>query len=141
MQKYKNMTAEHWQNDAVIWPEAAIPKLEPVAAEYLRELDALAANSQTGLITGIVNYNFETRQAYNNLLALGQKQHHSQNAQPNGHYRYFHPNRYAKHHLLPIGEFIPFEDWLRGLAPIFDLPMSSFSRGEYQQDNIQAKGY
>jgi apolipoprotein N-acyltransferase len=141
MQKYKNMTAEHWQNDVIIWPEAAIPKLEPVATEYLSELDTLAAINHTGLITGIVNYNFETRQAYNNLLVLGQKQHNSQNAEPNGHYRYFHPNRYAKHHLLPIGEFIPFEDWLRGLAPIFDLPMSSFSRGEYQQDNLQAKDY
>ncbi|WP_339725069.1 apolipoprotein N-acyltransferase [uncultured Paraglaciecola sp.] len=143
MDKYKNMTAAHWHNDIVIWPEAAIPQLEPVAAEYLNEMDKLAAQTRTGLITGIVNYNFETREAYNNLIGLGQR--HGNDANNNGpsqgHYRYFHGNRFAKHHLLPIGEFIPFEDWLRGLAPIFDLPMSSFSRGDFQQGNIEAKGY
>jgi len=143
MEKYKNMTAAHWDNDIVIWPEAAIPKLEPVATEYLSEMDNLAAQTNTGLITGIVNYNFETKEAYNNLIGLGQRHQDEliKGDTPRGHYRYFHANRFAKHHLLPIGEFIPFEDWIRGLAPIFDLPMSSFSRGDYQQDNLEAKGY
>jgi apolipoprotein N-acyltransferase len=143
MDKYQNMTADHWQNDVIIWPEAAIPQLEPVAAEYLNEMDNLAAQTNTGLITGIVNYNFETREAYNNLVGLGQKHADGPNNQgpSSGQYRYFHGNRFAKHHLLPIGEFIPLEDWIRGLAPIFDLPMSSFSRGDFQQTNIEAKGY
>jgi apolipoprotein N-acyltransferase len=146
MDKYKNMTADHWNNDVIIWPEAAIPKLEPVAADYLNELDNLAAQTNTGLITGIVNYNFETREAYNNLIGLGQRyqddiNEDNQDNQVHGHYRYFHANRFAKHHLLPIGEFIPLEDWIRGLAPIFDLPMSSFTRGDYQQPNLEAKGY
>jgi apolipoprotein N-acyltransferase len=151
MDKYRNMTADHWlENDVIIWPEAAIPQLEPIALDYLRELDAVAAASRTGLITGIVNYNFETRQAYNNLIGLGLKQAplHSTKEITNatdtdltGHYRYFHGNRFAKHHLLPIGEFIPLENWIRGIAPIFDLPMSSFSRGAYQQNNIQANGF
>ncbi|MBL4630946.1 MAG: apolipoprotein N-acyltransferase, partial [Paraglaciecola sp.] len=143
MDKYKNMTDDHWSSDVIIWPEAAIPMLEPMAAEYLRELDRLAAQTHTGFITGIVNYNFETREAFNNLIGLGQK-HTSQTKVGDtlrGHYRYLHANRFSKHHLLPIGEFIPFEDWIRGLAPIFDLPMSSFSRGDYQQTNIEAKGY
>jgi apolipoprotein N-acyltransferase len=142
MNKYKKMTADHWDNDVIIWPEAAIPKLEPVAADYLSEIDNLAAHTNTGLITGIVNYNFETREAYNNLIGLGQRHtDEDNNDTPRGHYYYFHGNRFAKHHLLPIGEFIPLEDWIRGLAPIFDLPMSSFSRGDYQQANLEVKGY
>ena len=143
MDKYKNMTADHWNNDVIIWPEAAIPKLEPVATNYLSEMDNLAAQTHTGLITGIVNYNFETREAYNNLITLGQRYRDVTDEvnSSRGHYRYFHANRFAKHHLLPIGEFIPFEDLIRGLAPIFDLPMSSFSRGDYQQANLEAKGY
>lgn len=143
MNKYRELTANHWDADVIIWPEAAVPKLEAQAQAYLRELDQLAASHQTGLITGVVNYNFETGQAFNNLLGLGQKETTTEEnlSRPRGQYYYGHGNRFAKHHLLPIGEFIPFEDWLRGLAPIFDLPMSSFARGPYQQNNLEAKGY
>ncbi|MCV2885943.1 apolipoprotein N-acyltransferase [Aestuariibacter sp. AA17] len=137
MEKYLRMTEAHWRNDIIVWPEAAIPKLEPLARNYIRELDELAIAANTSLITGIVNYNFETSEAFNNVIVVGkQRQNDTQ-----GHYRYLHVNRYAKHHLLPIGEFIPFEDWLRGIAPLFDLPMSSFSRGDYQQANLMANGY
>ncbi|KXI29443.1 apolipoprotein N-acyltransferase [Paraglaciecola hydrolytica] len=145
MLKYQNMSNAHWDADVIIWPEAAVPKLEPAAVDYLHKLDKLAVSHNSALITGIVNYNFETREAYNNLLTLGLKDQPSTDEQdlslPRGQYYYGHGNRYAKHHLLPIGEFIPLENWLRKLAPIFDLPMSSFSRGEYQQANLRAKGY
>lgn len=143
MDKYKALTQAHWDADVVIWPEAAVPKLEPIAIDYLHEIDMLAVEHQTGLITGIVNYNFETTEAYNNLIGLGLKNAVASDdlSQPKGQYYYWHPNRFAKHHLLPIGEFIPFEDWIRGIAPLFDLPMSSFSRGDYQQSNLEAKGY
>jgi len=122
--------------DLIIWPEAAVPRLEIISNDFLREVDKLAAASDTALITGIVDYQPETKNAYNNLIVLGKKR-------PNdefGHYKYLHSNRFNKHHLLPIGEFIPFESFLRGIAPLFDLPMSSFSRGTYQQDNLLANG-
>ncbi|NVK56462.1 MAG: apolipoprotein N-acyltransferase [Alteromonadaceae bacterium] len=136
MNTYRDLTQVLWNNEVIIWPEAAIPKLEVLAQEYIRTMDNEAAEHNTAIVTGVVNYNFESDEAWNNLIVLGNEQ-----AQDNsGHYYYFHANRYAKHHLLPVGEFVPFEDWLRPLAPLFDLPMSSFSRGDFQQHNLTANG-
>ncbi len=73
---------------------------------------------------------------FNSVIVLGNKT----DQQAFGNYLYGHENRYSKHHLLPIGEFVPFEDWLRPIAPLFNLPMSSFKRGDYIQPNLQAKG-
>ena len=136
MEKYLSLTDPLWQSDLIIWPEGAIPKIEPLAGEFLAYVDHLSGQNNTALITGITNYNLETDEAWNNLVVLGNKNKDD----GVGHYRYLHTNRYSKHHLLPIGEVVPFEDWLRPLAPIFDLPMSSFSRGDYQQTNLSANG-
>ena len=136
MQTYWSLTEGLWSNDLVVWPEAAVPKLEPLAQPFLAKVNERAFNENTALITGIVNYNWETDEAWNNLIVLGKRNEDA--AYPD--YQYFHNNRFAKHHLLPVGEFVPFEDWLRPLAPLFDLPMSSFSRGGFQQPNLEANG-
>lgn len=135
MAKYLELTTPYFErSDLIIWPEAAIPRLEILANDFLVEVDMLASSSNTALITGLVDYQPETSFAYNNLVVLGKKNKEDEF----GHYKYLSSNRYAKHHLLPIGEYVPFESILRKLAPIFDLPMSSFSRGTYQQDNLIA---
>jgi apolipoprotein N-acyltransferase len=136
MQTYWNLTESLWDNDLIIWPEAAVPKLEPLAQPFLAKVNERAFNENTALITGIVNYNWETDEAWNNLIVLGKRTPDA--AYPD--YQYFHNNRFSKHHLLPVGEFVPFEDWLRPLAPLFDLPMSSFSRGKFVQPNLEANG-
>ncbi|MGB3725892.1 MAG: apolipoprotein N-acyltransferase [Glaciecola sp.] len=129
--KYLALTDPYWQHDIVIWPEAALPSLESLSSTTLKHLDQLATLTNTGFITGVVDYNLDTNIAYNSLLALGID--NTINSEP---YAYQHSKRFSKHHLLPIGEFVPFEDLLRPLAPIFDLPMSSFTRGEYVQNNL-----
>ncbi|OUS32330.1 apolipoprotein N-acyltransferase [Thalassotalea sp. 42_200_T64] len=134
---YINSTeALYANNDVVIWPEAAIPRIEPLSQEYLRYLDLQASNNQSSLITGIINYDPDTRRFFNRLVVLGNK--NAEDTQ--GSYYYGNANHYNKHHLLPIGEFVPFAELLRPIAPLFNLPMSSFSRGDYVQHNITANG-
>ncbi|MBU1555244.1 MAG: apolipoprotein N-acyltransferase, partial [Gammaproteobacteria bacterium] len=137
MLKYLDLTRPHFRTDLVIWPEAAIPQLEPLAESYLDNLNRAALYADTAVISGILDYNVKTQQAWNNLIVLGKRYADSSD----GDYFYGHGNRYSKHQLLPIGEFVPFESWLRKLAPIFDLPMSSFTRGAYVQPNLVANGY
>jgi apolipoprotein N-acyltransferase len=137
MLKYLDLTRPHFQADIVIWPEAAIPQLEPLAEAYLDNLNQAALYQNSAVISGILDYNLKTGEAWNNLIVLGKRDKEAMA----GDYHYGHSNRYSKHHLLPIGEFVPFESWLRTLAPIFDLPMSSFSRGSYIQPNLVANGH
>lgn len=135
MKKYMTLTRPHFGDSLIIWPEAAIPQLEHRAQPFLVNLDMLAAENNSAVVTGILDIRYNVGD-YNGMIVLGQDQ--KQNV--TGSYDYFQTNRYRKHHLLPIGEFVPFEQLLRDLAPFFDLPNSSFSRGDWQQTNLSAKG-
>ncbi|MFT6789859.1 MAG: apolipoprotein N-acyltransferase [Pseudoalteromonas rhizosphaerae] len=136
MSKYQDMTRPHWDADLIVWPEAAIPEIEALADSFLAGLDSAASFNNTALITGIVDYQLDTKTIFNTLIVLGNKEHSDEH----GHYQYLGKNRYQKHQLLPIGEFVPFEDILRPIAPLFDLPMSSFTRGDQVQNNLRANG-
>ncbi|WP_325893585.1 apolipoprotein N-acyltransferase [Grimontia sp. NTOU-MAR1] len=129
---YQDLTRKNWDADIVIWPEAAVPALERDLPDFLARLDAAAINNDTAIVTGVLDVNSDGK-AYNNVITLGDN--------GEGGYSYPSSQRYSKHHLLVFGEFVPFEDILRPLAPLFNLPMSSFSRGDYTQSNIDAKGY
>lgn len=135
MLKYLDLTRVNYDADIIIWPESAIPALEPTVQDYLATVDSSARLNDSAIITGILNYNFESKEYFNSLITLGKAQ-----AKDEISYFYNHQNRYSKHHLLPIGEFVPFQELLRPLAPLFNLPMSSFSRGDYVQNNLIANG-
>lgn len=136
MRKYLDHTRKNYDAEIVVWPESAIPALEPLAGEYLDMVNQAAALNDTAIITGILNYNVEIKEYFNGLIVLGKKQQND----IEGSYYYPSDNRFYKHHLLPIGEFVPFQEWLRPLAPFFNLPQSSFSRGAYVQNNLIAHG-
>ncbi|MDA9556255.1 apolipoprotein N-acyltransferase [Vibrio sp.] len=138
--QYTEDTNQHWDADIIIWPEAAIPAFETTVSSFLTSLDKTAKENETALITGVVNVHrkltpesqgeIESRY-YNSVLTIGDSIY--------GDYKFDITQRYNKHHLLPFGEFVPFEDYLRKLGPIFNLPMSSFTAGSYIQPNIVAK--
>ena len=133
MLKYLDLTRVNYDADIIIWPESAIPAMEPAVQDYLTTVNSSALLNNSAIITGIINYNFESRDYFNSLIVLGKQQSDDEQG-----YYYNHSNRFSKHHLLPIGEFVPFQEWLRPLAPFFNLPMSSFTRGQYVQKNLVA---
>lgn len=134
MLKYLDLTRVNYDADIIIWPESAIPAIEPAVQDYLSTVNRSALLNNSVIITGILNYNFESKEYFNSLIVIGNKQDKDEQG-----YYYNHSNRYSKHHLLPIGEFVPFQELLRPIAPLFNLPMSSFSRGNYVQHNLIAK--
>ncbi|WKE66635.1 apolipoprotein N-acyltransferase [Gallaecimonas kandeliae] len=127
--KYQDLTRPAMGADLVLWPEAAVPDLEPMEQPFLAQLDAVAAFRHTSLVTGIIDYHLGNDSYFNTVIVL------------DGNYSYGDANRYNKHHLLPIGEFVPFAELLRPIAPFFNLPMSDFARGPLVQPNLEVAGH
>jgi len=132
LNEYLKLSLEHTDADIIIWPESAIPALEFQVKGYLEYVAELMRQSDTTLITGIINYQRvnDIDEYYNAVIVLGQPEQETNHSPVN--------DRYYKNKLLPIGEFVPFEDLLRPIAPLFNLPMSSFQRGGEEQLNLAA---
>ena len=104
-------------NDLIIWPEAAIPALPSQVMGFLESVDALAHTQQQTILSGIP---VQTDGRYYNAVQLY--------GTSNGEYH--------KRKLVPFGEYVPFAEQLRGLISFFDMPMSSFSKGAYEQPRL-----
>lgn len=136
MSKYMDLSRPEFDADIIIWPEAAIPAPEYMVSEFLNNANKAANLNHSAIITGIISHQQDS--FYNSLIVLG---NHDSKEQAQADYTGTGNNEFKKHHLLPIGEFVPLESLLRPLAPFFNLPMSSFQRGEYQQANLNAVGH
>ena len=137
MLKYMDLSRpELLESDLVIWPEAAIPAPEYMVQDFLDNANKVANLNNTAIITGIISH--RANDFYNSLIVLG---NYNYKQQSEADYLGDGSNEFKKHHLLPIGEFVPLESLLRPLAPFFNLPMSSFARGDFTQPNLNAVGH
>ncbi len=121
LRQYRIATEES-RAQLVIWPETAIPAFrQRVESIFLQPFSQrLAAEGRT-LLTGmpLLEWNGEKRHYYNAIVAVGAE---------SGSYR--------KRHLVPMGEYLPFEGVLRPLLNFIQIPFSSFSAGAEQQSPL-----
>lgn len=120
IEKYLSLTRSEWGRDLVVWPEAAITLFRGQALDLLDDLNAVGKRTGTTLVLGIPQRSPDGR-FYNTAVAVG-----------NG------SGTYIKRHLVPFGEYVPFEKELRGLITFFNLPMSDDEPGPPNQAPMHA---
>lgn len=120
LRTYVDLTRPHWRSDIIIWPESAIPIAYQYVQEFIASLDSQAHHHAAALMVGLPMAANE-KNYYNSVLMLGQGS-----------------GKYFKRHLVPFGEYLPFEKLLRGLIKFFDIPMSDFIAGLNPQANLTA---
>ena len=125
LNQLRDLSNDLWANDWVIWPEAAIPTNLTFheALPFLEEINKQAALQESALFTGVIYEDRDQHRYYNSVVGLG-----------NG-YGFYHKRR-----LVPFGEYVPFEDHLRGLIEFFNLPTSFIHLGPQDQHGLIANG-
>jgi apolipoprotein N-acyltransferase len=122
---YLEQSRQHWDSDIILWPETAVTVLKDQFQIYLDAINEESIENNTTLITGIPFRHTSgpyTGEYHNSITAVGTG-----------------GGLYHKQKLVPFGEYIPFESAIRGLLPFFDLPMSSFKKGDKQQELLNVE--
>lgn len=121
LERYIRLSRQHAGADLILWPETAVPAFyQQVSGSVLEPLAAELRQQGSDLVVGAP---WRGEDGYYNVLA-----------------RVGAEARYTKHHLVPFGEYLPFDAWLRGLIEFFDLPMSDFRPGPPRQPPLTAGG-
>ena len=94
---YLGMTEQEWGRDIIVWPEAAITVLRQDANLLLKELDEQGKAIGSTLLLGILDRSFDGKY-FNSVLAIGEGS-----------------GVYHKKRLVPFGEYVPLENYLRGI--------------------------
>lgn len=122
---YTELSRPHWGKPLVVWPETAIPAFAAEVPATLERLERLASAGETTLLTGIARADPDDSTRYfNSVVQLGVTRAY-----------------YDKRHLVPFGEYLPFDRWLRPLLDFLHIPMSNFSAGDLAQPPIVVDGH
>ncbi len=117
---YLEMTEKEWGRDIIVWPEAALTVIKQDASPLIKGLDEQGREVGSSLLFGILERSTDGGY-FNSVLALGEGS-----------------GVYHKRRLVPFGEYLPLEKYLRGIIKFFDLPMSRTKSGHNDQNLVSA---
>lgn len=120
LKRYGDLTEPEWGAQLIVWPEAAVTLFRENAGFILDDLHATALENDSTLLLGIPDRD-AAGNFLNTALIVGKG-----------------TGSYTKRHLVPFGEYIPLEKWLRGIIDLLDLPMAHNSPGEENQPALIA---
>ena len=127
-QRYLSLTQKNWDSDLVLWPENSLTIFHhQLERNFLSALSKEAKINNTDIILGLPVLDRKENQYFSSLVAI--------NSSSNSQSQFYHKN-----HLVPFGEYVPLSSLLRGLITFFDLPMSGFTPGKYDQKLLIAAG-
>jgi apolipoprotein N-acyltransferase len=122
---YLDLTAGVPDSTLVIWPETAVPAfVAEVEDSLLAPLHEAMQAQGRDLLLGIADG--DPRGAYfNAMLSVG--------SSGRAHYH--------KRHLVPFGEYLPLDRWVRPVLDFLEIPMSDFTPGDDRSPVITLVGH
>ncbi len=115
---FVNLTNKNKDKDLIIWPESPFPYLDTNP-----RMNNLITRLEEGPTVLSGTWKYKGNKLHNSMTIFGTDQ------------------VYIKRHLVPFGEYVPFEKVLRGLIEFFDMPMSSLISGDSNQKLLKFKDY
>jgi apolipoprotein N-acyltransferase len=122
---YKKLTEAHWDSQVIIWPETAIPAfLDDVDEFFLIPLQQSALAHSTDLVVSLPMTGKNPQEIYNGVITLGKER-----------------DIYRKNHLLPFGEYMPWQPVSGFILKQLNIRLGDFTPGGQHQALLKAAGY
>jgi len=118
---YLLLSDQYKDSQLIVWPETAIPVLHHQARKFIQQLADEARSQNHDYLVGIPFKDLDSNRFYNGITVIGSNN-----------------DTYYKQHLVPFGEYLPFDKWLRPIFNLMKIPMSDFSAGPNRKPVVRA---
>ncbi len=113
LKTYITQTKLNLDADVIVWPETAVPAYYSIVEKgalhsFIKDVQLLDKD----VLLGVIDDKNDSDEYFNALINVGNPE-----------------DRYHKQHLVPFSEYFPFDDALKFLTGLFDIPYATFSAG------------
>ena len=111
-QTYRDLTQRVAQTPVIIWPEGAIPKFYREVTPFYRDIANQVLDPEATLLAGVFHLERNPYRSHTGVMNIRTGQ------------------RYGKRHLVPLGEYTPFPNWLSPLYQQTQISMNDLKPSE-----------